>query len=237
MVIDTSALIAILLNEPERDEFIDAVASDAVRLISAVNALETALVIEARRGESGGLELDLLMHRAQIDTVPFTKEHVEEARRAWRQFGKGNHPAGLNFCDCCAHALSKVAGEPLLFKGGDFSRTDVSPAVAAKRGRATVVFHLVLQDTYHRQGFFNVPVAFERYFGPHNSEIEIYIEAEREAIHGIINRTAQRNGAPRIHGHGALRRYFQSRLVAGDAFTVQVESPRRIRLHPGKVRG
>jgi len=128
MVIDTSALIAILLREAERDRFIDAIAADPVRVISAVNGLETALVIEARKGDAGGREYDLLLHRARIDVAPFTQEHLELARSAWRKYGKGQHPASLNICDCCAYALSKASGEPLLFKGADFRQTDATPA-------------------------------------------------------------------------------------------------------------
>lgn len=128
MVIDTSALMAILLKEPERDRFIDALAADPVRLMSAVNALETALVIEARKGEPGGRELDLLLHESRIEIVSLTLEQMEAARAAWRNYGKGNHPAGLNVCDCCAYALSKISGEALLFKGSDFQRTDIARA-------------------------------------------------------------------------------------------------------------
>ena len=84
------------------------------------------MVVEARKGDSGGRELDLLLHRAEIEIVTFTADHFEMARHAWRKFGKGNHPAGLNFCDCCSYAISKISGEPLLFKGNDFSRTDVA---------------------------------------------------------------------------------------------------------------
>jgi len=128
MVIDISAIIAVLLEEPGFERFIDSIASDPVRLISAVNALESAIVIEARKRDQGGRELDLLLHKAKIDIVPFTPELTDEARIAWRKFGKGNHPAGLNFCDCCAYALSKVSGEPLLFHGADFPKTDVTVA-------------------------------------------------------------------------------------------------------------
>jgi ribonuclease VapC len=128
MVLDTSAIIAILFKEAAGDEFIHSISTDPVRLLSAVNALESALVIEARKREPGGRELDLFLHKAKIDIVPFTHDHLEEARTAWRKYGKGNHPAGLNFCDCCAYALSKVSGEALLFKGNDFARTDVVSA-------------------------------------------------------------------------------------------------------------
>jgi ribonuclease VapC len=125
MVIDTSALIAILLNEPEAVRFADAIAADARRLLSAASALETGIVIEARKGSAGGRELDLLLHRARIEVVPLTAGHVEIARDAWRRFGRGNHPAGLNFGDCCAYALAQSSGEPLLFKGQDFAATDI----------------------------------------------------------------------------------------------------------------
>jgi ribonuclease VapC len=128
MVIDTSALVAILLGEPEAESFAFAIAGDHKRLISAFAALETGIVIEAKKGESGGRELDLLLHQARIEIVPLTAEHFEIARAAWRRYGKGRHPAGLNIGDCCSYALAKCAGEPLLFKGDDFSRTDIREA-------------------------------------------------------------------------------------------------------------
>ncbi len=128
MVIDTSALIAILLDEPEAAAFAKAISADSRRLISAASALETAIVIEARRGPAGGRELDLLLHRARIEVVPFTASHYESARAAWRRFGRGNHPARLNFGDCCAYALAQSSGEALLFKGDDFVLTDVRTA-------------------------------------------------------------------------------------------------------------
>jgi ribonuclease VapC len=131
MVIDTSALIAILLNEVETEAFAKAIAADPKRLISAFNLLETAIVIEAKKGEAGGVELDLLLHRARIETVAISAEQVELARTAWRVYGKGNHPAGLNIGDCCAYALAKYSGEPLLFKGGDFALTDIPSALSA----------------------------------------------------------------------------------------------------------
>src|SRR5713101_5841877 len=107
MVIDTSAVIAILFGEPDRDLYIGALENSSPRLMSAVNALEAALVTEARKGPAGGRELDLLLHRARIDIVPMDASLVEESRRVWRKYGKGNHPAGLNFCDCCALALAR----------------------------------------------------------------------------------------------------------------------------------
>ena len=129
MVIDTSALIAILFGEPEASFFARAVADESKKLISAFNALETGIVVEARKGEAGGRELDLLMHRAQIEIVAMNADQAEIARAAWRKYGKGNHPAGLNIGDCCAYALTKYSGEPLLFKGNDFSQTDIRAAI------------------------------------------------------------------------------------------------------------
>ena len=131
MVIDTSALIAILLNETETEAFAKAIAADPKRLISAINLLEAAIVIETKKGEAGGIELDLLLHRARMEIVAISAEQVELARTAWRLYGKGNHPAGLNIGDCCAYALAKYSGEPLLFKGGDFALTDIPSALPA----------------------------------------------------------------------------------------------------------
>jgi ribonuclease VapC len=126
MVIDTSAILAILFNEPEAEHFEIALEADPSRLISAATLLETAIVVEARLGEAGGQELDLLLEKAQVVIIPFTAEHAKIARYAYRTYGKGQHPAGLNYGDCFAYALAKTTGEPLLFKGNDFSRTDVT---------------------------------------------------------------------------------------------------------------
>lgn len=128
MVIDTSALVAILLGEPEAEPFALAIAGDPGRLIVAFTALEAGIVMEAKKGEAGGRELDLLLHHARIDIVPMSAEHFEIARYAWRKYGNGRHPAGLNIGDCCSYALAKCANEPLLFKGNDFSQTDIKPA-------------------------------------------------------------------------------------------------------------
>jgi ribonuclease VapC len=126
MVLDTSAVLALLLDEPEAEAFGAAVEDDVRRLISAATLLETALVIEARKGEPGGRELDLLIHKAEVEVVPVDAEQVAEARRAYRRFGRGHHAAGLNFGDVFAYALARTSGEPLLFKGDDFARTDVA---------------------------------------------------------------------------------------------------------------
>ena len=128
MVIDTSALIAILFGEPEALSFTRALADETLKLISSFNALETGIVVEARKGEAGGREFDLLLHRAQIEIVAMNADQAELARAAWRKYGKGNHPAGLNIGDCCAYALAKYSGEPLLFKGDDFNQTDIQAA-------------------------------------------------------------------------------------------------------------
>jgi ribonuclease VapC len=129
MVIETSALIAILLGEPDARVFSEALANASIKLVSAFSALETSIVIESKKGEPGGRELDLLLHKARIEIVPINEEQFEVARQAWRDFGKGHHPAGLNIGDCCSYALSKYSGEPLLFKGDDFSKTDVQSAL------------------------------------------------------------------------------------------------------------
>lgn len=128
MVIDTSALVAMLTDEPDAPRFEKAVESDPVRLMSTASYLEAAIVIEARFGEPGGRELDLWMHRAGVELVAFGADQAEAARAAYRRYGKGRHRAGLSFGDCFAYALAKISGEPLLFKGDDFTHTDIGPA-------------------------------------------------------------------------------------------------------------
>lgn len=129
MVLDTSALIAILSAEPEAAALATAIAAAATRLLSAASLLETAIVIEARYGQAGGQKLDELIRTAQIQIEPVTIEQVTAARLAYRAYGKGRHPAGLNYGDCFAYALAKINDEPLLFKGEDFSQTDIQAAV------------------------------------------------------------------------------------------------------------
>jgi ribonuclease VapC len=128
MVIDTSVIAAIAFNEPEARVLHEKIVDDPVRLISAATVLEAAMVIEARLGEAGGADLDLWLHKTEVEIVAVTAEHSDQARRAWRRFGKGRHPAALNYGDCFSYALAKLAGEPLLFKGDDFSRTDIEAA-------------------------------------------------------------------------------------------------------------
>jgi ribonuclease VapC len=125
VVIDTSALLAILLGEPERGKFLQLLSESETRLLSAANALETAIVVKSRRGEAAGRELDLFLHRTKIEIVAVDADQFSIARFAWRKFGKGRHPAALNFGDCFAYALAKTSSEPLLAKGEDFRRTDL----------------------------------------------------------------------------------------------------------------
>ena len=133
MVIDTSALLAIFLAEPERKPFLDSILQSETRMISAANVLETGIVLEARRGESAGREFDLFLVRANLQIVSLDSEQAEIARSAWRKYGKGRHPAALNCGDCFAYALAKSSGEPLLAKGTDFVATDIDvcPAMPA----------------------------------------------------------------------------------------------------------
>jgi ribonuclease VapC len=126
MVVDTSALIALLSMEPESARLAVALESDATRLISAATVVEAGLVIESRYGPVGGRELDLLIAKAGLSTEAVTAEQADVARDAWRRYGKGRHSAGLNFGDCFSYALAKVTGEPLLFKGDDFTHTDIA---------------------------------------------------------------------------------------------------------------
>ena len=128
MIIDTSAVLAILFGESDAGRYEDAISAAWPRRMSVVALLEAAMVLESRGGAAAGQELDVLLEKARVELVPVTPEHANAARRAWRRFGKGNHPAALNFGDCFAYALAETTGEPLLFKGGDFARTDITAA-------------------------------------------------------------------------------------------------------------
>jgi ribonuclease VapC len=125
MVLDSSALIAILENEPQATVFATTIELNSIRLLSAVSWVETAMVIESRHGNIGQQKFDELLRKAQVEIVPVTVEQAEIARCAFRLYGKGRHPAALNFGDCFSYALAKLTGEPLLFKGNDFSQTDL----------------------------------------------------------------------------------------------------------------
>jgi ribonuclease VapC len=129
MVLDTSALLAILQDEPERRAFNEAIEAAGSRLLSVASYVETSMVIESRHGAEGLRDLDLVVDRAQIELVAVDVEQGRVACRAFSRFGKGRHPAGLNYGDCFAYALASTRSEPLLFKGDDFSATDVTPAV------------------------------------------------------------------------------------------------------------
>jgi len=129
MVIDTSAITAILRQEPDADRYALAMEADPVRLVSAATALEAWIVATARAGKAGGRDLDDLLAELAVEVVPVTTDHVKLARSGFERFGKGRHPAGLNFGDCFSYALAKASGQPLLFKGDDFGRTDVRVAV------------------------------------------------------------------------------------------------------------
>ncbi|MEE8595695.1 MAG: type II toxin-antitoxin system VapC family toxin [Gemmatimonadota bacterium] len=126
MVIDTSAVAALLFNEEEARRLEVVMEEDPVRLLSAASLLECAIVVEARYGEHGGRELDLLLHTARVEIASVDEAQAEVARRAYRRWGKGLHRAGLNYGDCFSYALSRTSGEPLLCKGGDFARTDAA---------------------------------------------------------------------------------------------------------------
>jgi ribonuclease VapC len=129
MVIDSSALIAIVVGEPERRTFIEAITAANARLVAAPTMMETSMVLLSRAGELRLQDLRDFCLRGDIDTVPFGPEHLDTAIDAFRRFGKGRHPAGLNLGDCFSYALAKATGEPLLFKGDDFTRTDITPAI------------------------------------------------------------------------------------------------------------
>jgi ribonuclease VapC len=128
MVIDTSAVVAILQSEQEAPRLTAALDADPVRRISAATLVETGIVMLSRYGEHGEREVDLLVQRAAIDVIPVSPEHAELARGAYRQYGKGRHSAGLNLGDCFSYALAASLDEPLLFVGNDFSKTDIRVA-------------------------------------------------------------------------------------------------------------
>lgn len=129
MVIDTSAVVAILLGEPDGQAYSDAIGSGDLKLMSALNVLEASMVIEGRKGVAGAERLEAFLIEAEVQVVAFDAVQSRVARAAWRRFGKGNHPASLNLADCCAYALAIVSGEPLLYKGNDFVKTGVRSAL------------------------------------------------------------------------------------------------------------
>ena len=128
MIIDTSALVAVLDQEPEAERIVRTLASAPERVLSAANLVEVGIVMQARRGDDGARDLDLLLAKLRVDITEVTGSQAEIARKAFRRFGRGRHAANLNFGDCFAYALAKETSAPLLFKGNDFGRTDVMVA-------------------------------------------------------------------------------------------------------------
>ena len=131
MILDTSALAAIFFGEPELELYVQAIHDAARCRISAANFVELSMVVEGQIGPEAGRQCDVFFRRAEIVIEPVTVEQAHLARQAFLDFGKGRHPAKLNFGDCFAYALAKATGEPLLYKGDDFSKTDVTAAVTA----------------------------------------------------------------------------------------------------------
>ena len=129
MVVDTSAILTIVFQEPEAERMATALAHESAKRMSTVSWLETLLVAEARLGPASADDTLLILRELDIQAVPFDLEQMYEARRAWRRFGKGRHPAGLNLGDCCSYALAATRSEPLLFKGDDFGNTDIPPVL------------------------------------------------------------------------------------------------------------
>ena len=130
MILDTSALAAIFFGESEAAQFVEVIQRADRCMMSAANFVELSIVIEAQIGPSAGRQADIFFRRANIVIEPVTVEQAYLARQAFLDFGKGRHPAGLNFGDCFSYALAKTTGEPLLFKGEDFVRTDVTSAIS-----------------------------------------------------------------------------------------------------------
>ncbi|HXT80604.1 MAG TPA: type II toxin-antitoxin system VapC family toxin [Acetobacteraceae bacterium] len=129
MVVDTSALVAVLLREPDAERFDRALAETPVRLISAVTRVELSFVIESRKHGAGRADLERLLRAGEFEVASVTSDQAEIAIEAFRRFGKGRHRAGLNIGDCFAYALAVATGYPLLFKGNDFAHTDIRPAL------------------------------------------------------------------------------------------------------------
>ncbi len=138
MVVDTSALVAILLREPDAERFAHALGEASVRLLSAVTRVELSFVIEGRKREAGRADLELLLRDGGFEIVAVTPQQADIAIGAFRRFGRGRHRAGLNIGDCFAYALAAASERPLLFKGDDFIHTDIRPALPAIGGVVTI---------------------------------------------------------------------------------------------------
>lgn len=129
IVVDSSALLAVFFDEPEKAAFADLITKADGPLIGAPTLLEVSMIVEARQGRAGCRDLDELVVASGLEVVAFDASHIEQAREAFRRFGKGRHRAALNFGDCCAYGLAKTLELPLLFKGNDFALTDIKPAL------------------------------------------------------------------------------------------------------------
>jgi ribonuclease VapC len=128
MIVDTSAILAVLFGEPDAGRYEQAIAdADGCRM-SAANFVEAAVVVDLQTNAAGSRHFDVFVRRSRLTIEPVTEEQAHLARQAYFDYGKGRHPAGLNFGDCFAYALAKATGEPLLFKGNDFSKTDIAVA-------------------------------------------------------------------------------------------------------------
>jgi ribonuclease VapC len=125
LIIDSSAILAIAFLELDAARLVNALVSAPHRGMSAVNWFETLMVAESRYGAQGADKTLLLLHQLEVEAIPFDAQHIFEAHRAWRRYGKGHHPAGLNMSDCAAYAAARIADDLLLFTGEDFSRTDI----------------------------------------------------------------------------------------------------------------
>ena len=128
MILDSSALIALVFREPEAEQILDSLAEAEVAAIGAPTLAETGIVLGAKLGEASRAILSRLLEDLDLVVLPFTAAHGREAREAFLRFGRGRHPAGLNFGDCLTYATAKLAGQPLLFVGNDFSQTDLTRA-------------------------------------------------------------------------------------------------------------
>ena len=129
MIVDTSALLAVLFGERDAENYARAISEAEICRISAATFVEVSVVVESQTGDAGSRQWDSFFRTAGISIEPVTEEQAHAARQAWSDFGKGRHPAGLNFGDCFSYALAKVSGEPLLFKGQDFRKTGIPAAL------------------------------------------------------------------------------------------------------------
>jgi ribonuclease VapC len=125
MIVDTSALLAVLFGEKDAETYARAISEAEVCRISATSFVEVSIIVESQTGDAGSRQWDSFFRTAGLSIEPVTEEQAHAARQAWSDFGKGRHPAGLNFGDCFSYALAKVSGEPLLFKGADFRKTGI----------------------------------------------------------------------------------------------------------------